>query len=159
MRLTITTITALILLTGCDGHYRYPCQDPANWGKLECNNEVCKAEGTCTSDVLAPAGTREFGLTNQSQSETESQTNDELSTESTETEISNSGCTPQQASYEEDTKRDFKVKHKIVDKEAIVMDPEGDEYEAPVRTPPSMDEQPLTMNTVVDTAAHNAATK
>ena len=110
MRLTITTITALILLSGCEGRYRYPCQDPANWGKTECNNEVCKAEGTCTSDVLAPAGTREFGLTNQSQSETESQTNDELSTESTETEISNSGCTPQQASYEEDTKRDFKVK-------------------------------------------------
>jgi hypothetical protein len=39
------------------------------------------------------------------------------------------------------------------------MDPEGDEYEAPVRTPASIEEEVLTMNTVVDTAAHNAAIK
>jgi hypothetical protein len=41
-------------LAGCNSQYRYPCQDPANWGKDECNNQVCKAEGECTSDVLAP---------------------------------------------------------------------------------------------------------
>ena len=42
----------------------------------------------------------------------------------------------------------------------VVMDADSDEYEPPVRTPPSMDEEvPVTMNTIVDTAAHNAATK
>ena len=153
----ITIILPLLLVAGCDGHYRYPCQDPANWGKTECNNEVCKAEGTCTSDVLAPAGTREFGNT-----QTESESSEELSTENSETEISSSGCTePAQLSYNNDgEERVFNVKNKmeLPKGEEIVMDPEGDEYEAPVRTPPSM-EEPLTMNTVVDTAAHNAAVK
>lgn len=50
----ILILPALLLLAGCNSQYRYPCQDPANWGKEECNNEVCKAEGECTSDVLAP---------------------------------------------------------------------------------------------------------
>jgi len=45
-------------------------------------------------------------------------------------------------------------------KEEVVMDPEGDEFEPFVRTPLGMeDEQPLSMNTVVHTAAHNAAVK
>ena len=156
----ITIILPLLLLAGCDGHYRYPCQDPANWGKTECNNEVCKAEGTCTSDVLAPAGTREFGLTNQSQS-TDSEENTLTDSES---EISTDTCSKpiEQAEYVDNSKQvDFRVKRIEVPKdkiEPVVMDPEGDEYETPSRTPPSM-EEPLTMNTVVDTAAHNAATK
>jgi len=151
----IKIILPLLLIAGCDGHYRYPCQDPANWGKLECNNDVCKAEGSCTSDVLAPAGSREFGST---------QT--ELSTEDSETEISNDTCskTIDQAEYVDNNKQvDFRVKRIEVPKEKIepvVMGAEGNEYEVPSRTPPSMDEEtPLTMNTVVDTAAHNAATK
>ena len=155
----IIIILPLLLLAGCEGHYRYPCQDPANWGKTECNNEVCKAEGTCTSDVLAPAGTREFGLTNQPDNESES--SEELSTEDSETEISSSGCTePAKLSYNNSDDRVFNVKNKmeLPKGEEIVMDPEGDEYEAPSRTPPSM-EEPLSMNTVVDTAAHNAAVK
>ena len=157
----ITIILPLLLIAGCDGHYRYPCQDPANWAKLECNNDVCKAEGTCTSDVLAPAGSREFGST--TQTETESESSEELSTEDSETEISSSGCTePAKLSYNDSDDRVYNVKNKIeLPKEKIepvIMDPEGDEYEVPSRTPPSM-EQPLTMNTVVDTAAHNAATK
>lgn len=149
----ITIILPLLLIAGCDGHYRYPCQDPANWGKLECNNEVCKAEGTCTSDVLAPAGSREYGQNQQ-----------EDSLQDDETEISNDTCSKStdQAEYVDNSKQvDFRVKRIEVPKEKIepvVMDPEGDEYEVPSRTPPSM-EQPLTMNTVVDTAAHNAATK
>jgi hypothetical protein len=44
-------VLILLLLCGCDNHYRYPCQDPQNWKKIECNNEVCRAEGTCT-DIL-----------------------------------------------------------------------------------------------------------
>ena len=153
----ITIILPLLLLAGCEGHYRYPCQDPANWGKTECNNEICKAEGTCTSDVLAPAGSREFGNT-----QTESESSEKLSTEDSETEISSSGCNePAKLSYNNDgEERVFNVKNKmeLPKGEEIVMDPEGDEYEAPSRTPPSM-EEPLTMNTVVDTAAHNAAVK
>jgi hypothetical protein len=49
---TKTLILTLLFLYGCDNHYRYPCQDPKNWNKIECNNEVCRAEGTCTDIVL-----------------------------------------------------------------------------------------------------------
>jgi hypothetical protein len=148
----ITIILPLLLLAGCDGHYRYPCQDPANWGKTECNNEVCKAEGTCTSDVLAPAGTRGMGLNNQPTSEV----SEEVSIEDGTGEISSSGCQQPQASYkEDDVKRDFNVKHKIVDKDVVVMDPEGDEYIEP-RTPPGM-EEPVTMKSEVDAIEHDKA--
>ena len=45
-----------ILLSSCgyDGHYRYPCQDPANWEKAECNPPICEATGTCTKDLISP---------------------------------------------------------------------------------------------------------
>jgi hypothetical protein len=49
----ILILPALLMLAGCAPQYRYPCQDPDNWGKEECNNEVCKAEGECTADLLA----------------------------------------------------------------------------------------------------------
>jgi predicted small lipoprotein YifL len=44
----------LFSLTACgyDGSYRYPCQDPANWEKAECNPPVCEASGTCTKDLI-----------------------------------------------------------------------------------------------------------
>ena len=44
----------MLSLTACgyDGNYRYPCQDPLNWEKAECNPPVCEASGTCTKDLL-----------------------------------------------------------------------------------------------------------
>ena len=79
-----------------------------------------------------------------------------VSTGDEETEISSSGCSQPQASYEaDDNKRDFKVKHKIVDKDVVVMDPEGDEYIEP-RTPPGM-EEPVTMKSEVDAIEHDKA--
>lgn len=42
----------LVLLTGCQDSYRYPCQDPQNWGKTECEPPVCEASGTCTKDLI-----------------------------------------------------------------------------------------------------------
>jgi hypothetical protein len=50
----ILVLAVALLLAGCENRYRYPCQNPANWGKAECNNEVCKAEGECTSNILEP---------------------------------------------------------------------------------------------------------
>jgi hypothetical protein len=47
-------LAAMLTLTGCgfDGSYRYKCQDPQNWKLAECNPPVCKASGTCTTDLL-----------------------------------------------------------------------------------------------------------
>ena len=150
MRLLFVPLITLII-TGCDGSYRYPCQDPANWGKIECNNEVCKAEGTCTSDVLAPAGTRELGLTTNPQST-------ENSLEETESEISNDTCN--KTSDDNVKPIDFRVKRiEVRPSDENVMDPEGDEYEAPARTPASMEEQPVSLNSTVDATEHDKATK
>jgi len=42
------------LLAGCgyDGHYRYPCQDPANWEKVECKPPLCTVAGACPEDLV-----------------------------------------------------------------------------------------------------------
>jgi hypothetical protein len=53
---------SLLLLSGCgyDGHFRYPCQDPANWEKAECKPPVCTASGTCPADL----GVKQEGTSN-----------------------------------------------------------------------------------------------
>lgn len=50
----IVTLAAMFALAGCgyQGTFRYPCQNPANWEKAECNPPICTATGTCTDDVL-----------------------------------------------------------------------------------------------------------
>ncbi len=54
VRLMSLALVGLFALSGCgyDGHYRYPCQDPANWEKAECNPPLCEATGTCTKDLV-----------------------------------------------------------------------------------------------------------
>jgi len=52
MKITKFIIGLSLLLTpmlaSCgDGHYRYPCQDPANWENEECNPPLCDVNGTC----------------------------------------------------------------------------------------------------------------
>ena len=46
MKAAFLVLTAL-LLVGCEDTYRYPCQDPANKDKAECNRPVCEADGMC----------------------------------------------------------------------------------------------------------------
>jgi len=142
-----------VLLGSCEGHYRYPCQDPANWGKLECNNDVCKAEGTCTSDVLAPAGSREFG----SKTEVDSTgTSEEDSSEEGETEISSTGCTqPTKLSYKNDIEeRIFNVKHKM----ELPVDEGNSSINRDVITlTDEAAEQPVTMKSEVDALEHDRA--
>ena len=40
-------ILAALLLVGCEDRYRYPCQDPANKDKEECNLPACQVDGNC----------------------------------------------------------------------------------------------------------------
>lgn len=46
MKAVYYTLAAL-LLVGCSDTYRYPCQDPANKNKEECNRPACEADGMC----------------------------------------------------------------------------------------------------------------
>jgi predicted small lipoprotein YifL len=53
-KLFLLPLAVIFALSGCgyDGHYRYPCQDPANYSNSECTMPLCKVDGTCTIDIL-----------------------------------------------------------------------------------------------------------
>jgi len=48
------TILLGLLLSGCgyDGHFRYPCQDPANWETEDCKPPICTVSGACPEDLV-----------------------------------------------------------------------------------------------------------
>lgn len=149
-------ILPLLLLVGCEGHYRYPCQDPANWGKIECNNEVCQAEGTCTSLVLARQGT----LPSDTPMSDQENYGDDVNG------INNSECQPNETeavvnlyAAKGDRPRNFGVKNPMMlAPQSIDTEPDLQIFEeADSAAGPA--EVPLTMNTIVDTAAHNSATR
>ena len=54
MRRFSLVLVSLLALASCgyDGKYRYACQDPANWGKTECEPPACKVDGACTETLL-----------------------------------------------------------------------------------------------------------
>jgi hypothetical protein len=52
MRRLLLASTVFLLSCGYDGGYRYPCQDPENWGNAECKPPVCLVDGTCTDMLL-----------------------------------------------------------------------------------------------------------
>jgi hypothetical protein len=43
-----------LALVGCEDRFRYPCQDPKNWGTEQCKPPICTATGTCPEDVTQP---------------------------------------------------------------------------------------------------------
>jgi hypothetical protein len=49
---TIITLLTLAALSACSDSYRYPCQDPKNFGTPKCEPPACEADGTCTKDLL-----------------------------------------------------------------------------------------------------------
>lgn len=50
--LFVSATIAIFAMAG-DGHYRYPCQDPANWNKTECTPPECEADGTCAKHLIS----------------------------------------------------------------------------------------------------------
>ncbi len=42
----------LLALTGCEQYYRYPCQDPANWGTEQCKKPICEVNRDCPELVF-----------------------------------------------------------------------------------------------------------
>jgi len=52
-RILLLSIILALGLSGCgyDGHYRYPCQNPANWEAAECKPPICTANGACPEDL------------------------------------------------------------------------------------------------------------
>ena len=48
---TVMLALSLLLVAGCEEHYRYPCQDPANWESAECKPPLCNVNNTCPTDL------------------------------------------------------------------------------------------------------------
>lgn len=44
-------LTAAALISGCEGRYRYECQNPDNQGLPQCQPEVCGPSKTCFNDL------------------------------------------------------------------------------------------------------------
>jgi len=44
----------LLLLTGCQDRYRYPCQNPDNFGLEECQKPKCLFTQQCPEYLVAP---------------------------------------------------------------------------------------------------------
>ena len=44
----------LVLFTGCDDVYRYPCQNPDNFYKPECQKPKCLFTQMCPEYLVAP---------------------------------------------------------------------------------------------------------
>jgi hypothetical protein len=68
-KLMLTFVLALTLSScGYDGGFRYPCQDPVNWGKAECKPPICTASQSCPEDLVKIDGataTTETGTSNE----------------------------------------------------------------------------------------------
>jgi len=46
-------LTGVLLLAGCgQQYYRYPCQNPDNWEKVECKKPICEANRDCPEYIF-----------------------------------------------------------------------------------------------------------
>ena len=47
-------VIAALLLVGCEEKYRYPCQNPDNFAKAECQKPKCLFTQMCPEYLVAP---------------------------------------------------------------------------------------------------------
>jgi hypothetical protein len=47
-------LSLLLTLMGCEDHYRYHCQDPANWAQKRCQRPDCLFTQDCPDYLVAP---------------------------------------------------------------------------------------------------------
>lgn len=50
--ISLIVLYIVIFASAGDGWYRYPCQDPDNWGKEECILPICDAGQTCSAYLI-----------------------------------------------------------------------------------------------------------
>jgi hypothetical protein len=50
----IALILVLLALAGCEDRYRYPCQNPDNFHKPECQKPKCLFTQQCPEYLVAP---------------------------------------------------------------------------------------------------------
>ena len=71
MKYVIVLVAAL--LVGCQDHYRYPCQNPDNFGKPECQKPKCLFTQMCPEYLVAPILEKQVNATQQPATEASAQ--------------------------------------------------------------------------------------
>lgn len=59
----------VVLLAGCQEHYRYPCQNPDNFYKPECQKPKCLFTQMCPEYLVAPILEKQVNASQQPASE------------------------------------------------------------------------------------------
>jgi hypothetical protein len=58
-------LATLILLAGCEDRYRYPCQNPDNFHKPDCQKPKCLFTQQCPEYLVAPILEKQIDQTRQ----------------------------------------------------------------------------------------------
>jgi len=58
-------IFAVLILTGCEDRYRYPCQNPDNFHAAQCQKPKCLFTQMCPEYLVAPILEKQINATNQ----------------------------------------------------------------------------------------------
>lgn len=58
-------VAAAAIFAGCNDHYRYPCQNPDNFGKEECQKPKCLFTQQCPEYLVAPILEKQVNATQQ----------------------------------------------------------------------------------------------
>ena len=45
-------VLTTVILAGCGQQFRYPCQNPDNWGKAECQRPLCEVNRDCPDHIF-----------------------------------------------------------------------------------------------------------
>jgi hypothetical protein len=62
----IALILAVLALVGCEDRYRYPCQNPDNFYKPDCQKPKCLFTQQCPEYLVAPILEKQIDQTRQS---------------------------------------------------------------------------------------------
>jgi len=62
-------LITLFLLAGCEDRYRYPCQNPDNFIKAECQKPKCLFTQQCPEYLVAPILEKQIASPQQQSSE------------------------------------------------------------------------------------------
>jgi hypothetical protein len=62
---TALLVLSLLALVGCDDRYRYPCQNPDNFHKPDCQKPKCLFTQQCPEYLVAPILEKQIDQTKQ----------------------------------------------------------------------------------------------
>lgn len=58
---SLLILASLLVLTACEERYRYPCQNPDNFAKAECQRPKCLFTQQCPDYLVAPVLEKQIG--------------------------------------------------------------------------------------------------